>query len=102
MLVELLYVPGCPHYQPALSRLRQILQSQDVIVPIREIPVEDEAMARSLRFPGSPTIRINHQDVEPDGGTSPALACRLYSGGTSGPSEEAIHRAISAAKREAS
>lgn len=102
MLVELLYVPGCPHYQPALSRLRQALQSQDLIVPIREIPVEDEAMARSLRFPGSPTIRINHRDVEPDGGTSPALACRLYSGGMSGPSDEAIHRAISAAKREAS
>jgi hypothetical protein len=102
MLVELLYVPGCPHYEPALSRLRQVLQSQKLPVAIREIPVTDEAMARSLRFPGSPTIRINHQDVEPDGGTSPALACRLYGNGTSAPSEEAIRRAISAAKGEAS
>lgn len=100
MFIELLYVPGCPNHEPALNRLRQVLQSEKLQVSIREIPVEDEAMARSLGFPGSPTIRVNHQDVEPEEAASPGLACRLYSNGTGAPSEEAIRRAISAARGE--
>lgn len=100
MLIELLYVPGCPNHEPALNRLRHVLQSQSLEVPIRELPVHDETMARSLRFPGSPTIRVNNQDVEPEGRGNPALACRLYSNGTGVPSEEAIRRAVSAAQWE--
>jgi hypothetical protein len=100
MLIELLYVPGCPNRETALNRLKQVLQSQSLGVSIREIPVHDEAMARSLRFPGSPTIRVNTQDVEPEGVGGPAFACRLYSNGTGVPSEEAILHAVSAAKGE--
>ncbi len=65
MLIEVLYMPGCPNHQPALHRLRKALQFEAVDVAIREIPVSDEATARSLRFPGSPTVRINGQDAEP-------------------------------------
>ena len=100
MLIELLYVPGCPNHEPALKRLRQVLQSQSLFVSICEVPVKDEAVARSLRFPGSPTIRVNNRDVEPDGAGWPALACRLYGNGSGVPSEEAIQRAVSSAKGE--
>jgi len=53
MLIEVLYMPGCPNHQPALHRLRKALQFEEVDVPIREILVSDEATARSLHFPGS-------------------------------------------------
>lgn len=100
MLIELLYVPGCLNHETALDRLKQVLQSQSLVVPICEVAVQDEAMAQSLRFPGSPTIRVNNQDVEPEGAGEPALACRLYGNGTGVPSEETIQRALSTAKGE--
>ena len=98
MLIELLYVPGCPNHEPARNRLRQVLQSQSIEVPIREVLVEDAAMAQSLRFPGSPTIRVDNQDIDPEGAAAGlGLACRLYSNGGGVPSEDAIRRAVSTA-----
>jgi hypothetical protein len=98
MLIELLFVPGCPNHEAARNRLKHVLEAQSLEVPVREVPVQDEAMARSLRFPGSPTIRVDNQDVEPEGARGPALACRLYSNGTGVPCEDFIRRAISAAQ----
>ena len=100
MLIEVLYMPGCPNHQPALQRLRKALQFEAVDVAIREIPVSDEATARSLRFPGSPTVRIDGQDAEPNGQQSFGLTCRLYSGGSGLPSEETLQSAISTAKNQ--
>src|SRR6267154_402310 len=100
MLIEVLYVPGCPNHQPAVHRLRNALRCEAVDMPIQEIPVSDEATARSLRFPGSPTVRINGEDAEPNGQQSFGLACRLYPGGCGLPSAEALQRAISAAKNQ--
>jgi hypothetical protein len=98
MLIEVLYVPGCPNHQPAIRRLRKTLRAQTIDVPIQEIPIADEAAARSLRFPGSPTVRINGLDAEPNGEQSFGLACRLYSSGDGLPSEETLQRAIARAK----
>ena len=100
MLIEVLYVPGCPNHQPAVRRLRNALRCEAVDVPIQEIPITDEATARSLRFPGSPTVRINGLDAEPNGHQSFGLACRLYSGGNGLPSEETLQRAICTAKNQ--
>jgi len=100
MLIEVLYMPDCPHHQPALQRLRKALRSEAVDAAIKEISVSDEAAARSLRFPGSPTVRINGQDAEPNGQQSFGLACRLYSSGSGLPSEETLQRAISTAKNQ--
>jgi hypothetical protein len=98
MLIEVLYMPGCPNHQPAIRRVEEILRSEEVDTPVRGIPVTNEAIAQSLRFPGSPTVRINGQDVEPDGEQSFGLACRLYAGGQGMPSQETLQRAISSAR----
>jgi hypothetical protein len=98
MLIEVLYMPGCPNYQPALQRLRKALRSEAIDATIKEISVSDEATARALRFPGSPTVRVNGQDAEPNGQQTFGLSCRLYSGGSGLPSEETLQRAISTAK----
>src|SRR6266853_1794895 len=65
MLIEVLYVPGCPNHEPAIRRLKKVLRSEALDLPVHEIPVNDDKAARSLRFPGSPTIRINGRDAEP-------------------------------------
>ena len=100
MLIEVLFVPGCPNHGPAVENLRKVLSSEAISVPIQQIAVTDEAMARALQFPGSPTVRINSRDIEADSQRSYGLACRVYPGGTGVPSLEALKRAVVGAKRE--
>jgi hypothetical protein len=41
--------------------------------------VRSQEEAEALRFPGSPTIRVDGRDVDPAGaGARPALTCRIY------------------------
>ena len=100
MVIEVLYVPGCPNHHGAIANLKSALRSAAVDAPIREIPVMDEAMASRLKFPGSPTIRIDGSDVELNHCESYCLACRLYSNGTGVPSREILERALPQAKEE--
>ena len=41
--------------------------------------IESEADAERAGFPGSPTIRVNAEDVDPPGNDEPTgLTCRVY------------------------
>jgi len=94
MVIEVFYVAGCPNHQAAIDSLRNALRSAAIDAPIQEIAVTDDAMARQLRFTGSPTIRVDGRDVESNPHDSYGLACRLYSNGTGVPSLEALRRAV--------
>jgi hypothetical protein len=80
MKIELLYFDGCPSHEAFLPRLLQLLPrfGADVALQLRRI--EDDAAARSERFLGSPTLRVDGVDVEPGAGdrTDYGLKCRLY------------------------
>ena len=99
MVIEVLYVPGCPNHQAAIDSLRNALRSAAIDAPIQEIAVTDDAMARQLKFPGSPTIRVDGRDVESNAQDSYGLACRLYSNGTGVPSLDALRRAVEGAQQ---
>lgn len=99
MRIEILYVPGCPNYQPAVERLQAVLESQSLQAEIRCVPISSEDQARALLFPGSPTIRIDGEDVEQHETVTPSLACRLYANRSGVPSEETLRIAVSSAKR---
>jgi hypothetical protein len=99
MLIEILYVPGCPNHLPAVGRIEDVLRSQAVDAAIQQVVVTDEVMAQTLRFQGSPTIRINGLDAEPSPEPKFGLACRLYSGGSGVPSAQILSRAIKDAKQ---
>jgi len=99
MRIEILYVPGCPNYQPTFERLQAVLVTETVNVGILGIPVTTEAEAKALIFPGSPTVRINGEDVERHRTSAPGLSCRLYENRSGIPSEELLRAAISDAKR---
>jgi hypothetical protein len=90
MKIEILYVPGCPNYQPTFERLKTVLASEAVKTGIQGIPVTTEVAAKALVFPGSPTVRVNGEDVEPHRTTVPSLACRLYEDRRGIPSEELL------------
>jgi len=100
MKIELLYVASCPGHAVALERLRATLSAAMVHTPVNEVLVSDAATAQSLKFPGSPTIRINGEDVEPHSErVAPyGLMCRLYSDGSGAPSEQRLRLAIERAR----
>ena len=98
MKVEVLYVPECPSYPAAVKLVRDVLNSEGVAAEIRELLVTDEAMATDLAFSGSPTIRINGQDVVGESSKEKvfALSCRLYPGSAEIclPPIEMVRRAV--------
>ena len=49
----------------------------EATVELREVRTDEEA--QTLRFPGSPTIRVDGRDVDASGADGrPALTCRIY------------------------
>lgn len=63
-----------------MERLRTAIAEEGVSADVTEIDVADAKMAQELGFLGSPSIRINGIDVEPDArmATQFGLMCRTY------------------------
>ena len=79
MRVELFYWDGCPSHPEALALLEDVLAERGIDTAVELRRVETDAEAQELRFPGSPTIRVDGRDVDPAGADSrPALNCRIY------------------------
>src|SRR5215469_16044095 len=100
MVIEIFYVPGCPNHQAAIDSLKNVLGAASITAPIREVAITDEAMARHLKFPGSPTVRIDGREVELTPPESYGMACRLYSNRSGVRSLETLRRAVAGAQKE--
>ncbi len=99
MRVELFYWDGCPSYPEAEKVLGDVLRSRGLDDQIVRLEVKTQEEAEALRFPGSPTIRIDSRDIDPSGADGPpALSCRIYhlpDGRVSPvPSRESLERAL--------
>jgi hypothetical protein len=96
MKIEILYIAECPSHPAAVKLLRDVLSAEGVAAEIREVVVTDQSMASNLAFCGSPTIRINGQDVAGASSRGAAFACRLYPGSSEIglPSAEMVRRAV--------
>ena len=103
LVVELLAVEDCPHLEQARRDLESVLRKGIIEVPIQLILVSSQEDAEFLDFHGSPTIRINGEDVVPSDGLPVALACRVYrdsDGNAQGwPPVDAIRAAVDAHRR---
>jgi hypothetical protein len=79
MRVELLWWEGCPSHPEALADLERILEDEGVKAEVELVEVETDEQARTERFPGSPTFRIDGEDPLPAGDGEPySLTCRVY------------------------
>ena len=80
MKVEVLYFEGCPNYEALLPHLRELLRAADVSTHVELVRIDDSDVAARERFLGSPTVRIDGEDVEPgaDRCTDYGLKCRLF------------------------
>ncbi len=79
MHIELLYWAGCPSHPEARALLVDVLSGLGLPTRVDEHEVTTQEEAELLGFPGSPTIRVDGHDVDPDGaGGRAMLACRIY------------------------
>jgi hypothetical protein len=101
MKIEVLYVRDCPSHRAAVKLVNDILASTGLTAYVEEVFVSNQRMAVALKFPGSPTIRINGRDVAGELPVDQAfgLSCRLYPGSEQRrlPPAGLISRAVAAA-----
>jgi len=78
-MIELFYWEGCPSHPEAKALLEQVLAElgRDDQIVMTEVRSDEEA--QRLRFPGSPTIRVDGRDIDAMGANGrPSLTCRIY------------------------
>jgi hypothetical protein len=80
MKIELLYFDGCPSYAELLPKLRELLAGEGIEKEVELRRVESPEEAERERFLGSPTVRIDGEDVDPGARERNdfGLECRLY------------------------
>lgn len=77
--IEFLWWRGCPSWERALEMLRAEMAMQGIgEEALAVIEVGDEAEAEARGFPGSPTIRVEGEDIAPGEGDPIGLSCRVY------------------------
>lgn len=76
----MLTIADCPNAAVAYARLREVLDEAAISATIETIEVDTPEHAQRLRFIGSPSIRIDGQDVEraAERRRDYGLACRVY------------------------
>jgi hypothetical protein len=79
MKVEVLYFDGCPTYKTAENTLREVLAEKGMEADVELVAVNSSEEAQRLRFPGSPTIRVDGRDLFPAPEREDwRLGCRVY------------------------
>jgi|CZKU01.1.fsa_nt_gi hypothetical protein len=78
--IEILFFEGCPNVNEAIDRARAASKGTGVPANVSIVRVRSQDEALRLRFLGSPTVRVDGNDVDP---TAPArddfgLQCRIY------------------------
>lgn len=80
MKIELLYFHGCHVYKIALENIKEVIKEKglDTEVDLKEIKNDKQALKD--KFLGSPTVRINGVDIDPEAKiiNKYSMTCRLY------------------------
>ncbi len=66
IVVQVLTTPGCANGARTLESLRELLPSAASGAVLESVLVASAEDAVRLGFPGSPTVRIDGLDVDPD------------------------------------
>jgi hypothetical protein len=79
MKVEVLYFDGCPTYKAAEKIMREVLEERGMDAEVELVAVNTDEEACRLRFPGSPTLRVDGHDLFPTAEREDwRLGCRVY------------------------
>jgi hypothetical protein len=79
MKMEILYFDGCQTYLAVEKTLREVLEERGIAAEVELVAVNTDGEARELRFAGSPTIKVDGEDLFPlPERAEYALGCRMY------------------------
>ena len=89
--IDLLYFDGCPSYRQAWNDILEVLVEEKIDASVRLISVDSMDRAQEFQFAGSPTIKVNGQDLEGYQGNG-VMACRRYeeNNGKGWPSQDLL------------
>jgi glutaredoxin len=78
-VVEILYTDECPFWKETLRLISEVIADLKTDVTIKKVKVKSEEDAKKLKFPGSPTVRVNGVDIDPAATeTAGYIGCRIY------------------------
>jgi len=78
-IVEILYTDECPFWKEALKLIESVVRESRMEISIKNTKVSSVTEAKRLKFPGSPTVRINGVDIDPAvKETEGYVGCRIY------------------------
>jgi len=79
-MIEILCFDGCPNFDGLETRIRALVDGLGYDMPIRVRRIASDDQAHEEHFLGSPTVRVNGVDVEPDAPKRHGygLVCRVY------------------------
>jgi hypothetical protein len=97
MRVELLYADGDPAAMAARQNLVEVLTEDAFETPIQMIAVASDEDAALLEMRGSPSIRIDGADIDPERAGAVGRAARDYGAGPV-PDKPLIRRALDRAR----
>lgn len=64
MRFEVLHVEGCSGYEATERNLREVLAEEGMeAAEVELVEIRTDEEARRLRFPGSPTVRVDGRDL---------------------------------------
>jgi hypothetical protein len=78
MNIELLYFKGCPSWKNALRNLKNALEIEAIQAEVDLLEVKGNQEASRLKFLGSPSFRVDGQDLWPETRHAYRLNCRVY------------------------
>jgi hypothetical protein len=95
MRIDVLYFEGCPNHEPTLALVQEVVTALGVDATIEVTEINDPDQVERHRFLGSPTVRVEGEDIETNrrDDTQFAMGCRRY--GTHGvPARALLETAI--------
>ena len=77
--MAILVLSGCPGTELAVARARAASEELGLETNLHFVTIEGQEQAEANHFIGSPTVRVEGEDVELGvDGRAPSLACRVY------------------------
>lgn len=77
--VEILYTDDCPFWKETVKLVEEVRNELNLAAAIKKVRITSEKDAKILKFPGSPTVRINGVDIDPKAKTAEGyIGCRIY------------------------
>jgi hypothetical protein len=98
MKIDLLYFAGCPSWQDGLENLKVALIRENLRAELNLVRVDTDTEAARLQFLGSPSFRVNGEELWQEQREQYNLSCRVYStpGGMKGaPTVEMLQEKLS-------